>query len=741
MPCLTGFYCPDYKTILPCPEGYYCPTGVTTPIKCQPLSSCPAGSSLETHYGLLLIAIAIDVVLFIAVLIKRILEVRRAGLPLSAILPPSIGNLAQKLRAGRRKRRKAADVEATARADRKEREPVTMEIEDVGEIQKMDERVQQLVAGFRAAMGGRDATMEFSFSRLGLTLPSGKTVLEGVSGQIRSGRMTAIMGPSGAGKTTFMNVLMGKVPGTNGELKINGVVEEMRRYKNLIGYVPQEDVMLQELTVREVIAHSAKCRLPRGWKKTQIETHVDNVINALGLSGVQHVQIGDTFTRGISGGQRKRVNVGMELAAAPSALFLDEPTSGLDSTSALDLAHILRATARLGLTIVSVIHQPRVEIFEAFDDVLLIAPGGRTAYFGPVQNVQQYFEGLGFAFAESANPADVLMDILSGRGVANGGGVISVEELVSVWERSGASLGEPEAEASAKDVDVLKSSAKARGASPFVQLAYAHNRSLMQQVRKAGSIVTECFVAGFAGLIMGISSNSPNYASLLLEPYSLISSASINWFIALYCMLVGISIALSGGPAGVKVFSDELPVYWRETASGHNSLAYYIGKNVSVLYRLTLSALHFTAIYLYFGRPSVPVSFQFGLIVLNFFFIYAIATIVSIIVRRENAPLVTVVVGLFAAVFCGFGLNLWDARDGGYIFLFNMGANRWAAEAQFWLTIKNSGLVMDLDYALGYCGYEPNKEVQNLFIMFALGIGYRVVGYILLILVNRQKQK
>ncbi|KAJ3111509.1 hypothetical protein HDU96_005640 [Phlyctochytrium bullatum] len=302
------------------------------------------------------------------------------------------------------------------------------------------------------------------------------------------------------------------------------------------------------------------------------------------------------------------------------------------------------------------------------------------------------------------------MDILSGRGTSRevGGTVLTVDELVARWESS--DVGRGNTGKAETGVQVLKESAKVRGANPVLQMIYVNNRSVMQQVRKAGSVATESFVAAFAGFIMD-------------------------------GMLIGISIALSGGPAGVKVFSDELPVYWRETASGHNSLSYYLGKNISVLPRLVLASLHFTAIYVFLARPPIPASFQFGLILLNFFFMYGIAAIVSMIVRRENAPLVTVVVGLFASVFCGFGLTLSDARDGGYIFVFNIGANRWAAEAQFWLTIKANRLVMDMNYALSFCGYEADKEVQNLFIMLALGVGYRVIAYILLVLVNRQKQK
>ena len=106
--------------------------------------------------------------------------------------------------------------------------------------------------------------------------------------------------------------------------------------------------------------------------------------------------IGDDETRGVSGGQRKRVNIGMALAAAPLALFLDEPTSGLDSTAALTVANTLQRITEVGMTVVAVVHQPRFEIFECFDDVLLIAKGGQTAYMGPRKGVVDYFENMGF---------------------------------------------------------------------------------------------------------------------------------------------------------------------------------------------------------------------------------------------------------------------------------------------------------------------------------------------------------
>ena len=277
-----------------------------------------------------------------------------------------------------------------------------------------------LSAGFRRANAGLALSLEFSGLSLTLPPPTNKTILSSVSGSIHPGRVTAIMGPSGAGKTTFLSVLMGRSRRTAGTLRINGEAAEMSSYRRATGFVPQDDTLLNELTVRECIAHAAQIRLPRHWTGREIEHHVDAVIVVLGLSGCA-----DTITGRCSGGQRKRANIGIELAAAPAALFLDEPTryvvaslgatlpatqvycmplldilndsncrSGLDATAALEVCRALRAIADLGLTVVAVLHQPREEIFASFDDLLLLAPGGLTVYMGAAAGAAAYFASI-----------------------------------------------------------------------------------------------------------------------------------------------------------------------------------------------------------------------------------------------------------------------------------------------------------------------------------------------------------
>ncbi|KAJ3380640.1 hypothetical protein HDU84_005666 [Entophlyctis sp. JEL0112] len=596
-------------------------------------------------------------------------------------------------------------------------------------------KISDLTAGFVKGLDGQaDLRMNFEFSDLGLALPDRKVVLQGVSGRVAAGRMTAIMGPSGAGKTTFMNVLMGKVSRTSGILKINKTIAEMKAFRKIIGYVPQEDVMLEELTVRENIMYSARTRLPNSWSNKAVSDHVDAIIRALNLNDVAHRKIGNVLERGISGGQRKRVNIGMELAAAPLSVFLDEPTSGLDSTSALDVAHILSSISRLGLTIVAVIHQPRLEIFESFDDVLMIAPGGKTGYFGPTTSAQSYFEALGFLFKPNANPADILMDILSGRGVMqNGQPAMTVEEIVNIWAKNHAiddnnSSRDPNDGVVVGSTKSLERIAKLRGATFLRQVGISHNRSLVQQSRHAGSFGMESFVGFLAGFIMGISAGG-EFSGFFKYPYQELGSAPNYWFVAMYGMLVGVAIAVASAPAGVKVFGEEKAMYIREFEAGHNSLAYFLGKNISVLYRILLSSAHFVGIYYFLAQPPIEISMQFAIIFLNFFGIYGIGQVISMISRRENAPLLAVTVGLIMQVLCGFGPSLKDATNGGYVFVLDVGVNRWLAEAGYTLWIEPYLNVVDLTLSEDSFGYHFGNSARNLEIALGIAVGYRVISY------------
>lgn len=239
-----------------------------------------------------------------------------------------------------------------------------------------------------------------------------KLLLKGVSHKINSGEVVAIMGPSGAGKSTLLDILAGrnKRGSVNGEVLINGQFRDSS-FKRISGYVFQDDNLMPTLTVRECLAFSANLRLPSCITAAEKRQRVNSVMEELGIMHIAERRIGDSMNRGISGGEKRRVSIGMELVSSPSILFLDEPTSGLDSYNAVCVMESLVRLAKNGRTIVFSIHQPRSNIFSQFDQLILLSEG-QIEYKGPASQAIPYFTSLGYSFPTHTNPADHLIDIL-----------------------------------------------------------------------------------------------------------------------------------------------------------------------------------------------------------------------------------------------------------------------------------------------------------------------------------------
>lgn len=213
-----------------------------------------------------------------------------------------------------------------------------------------------------------------------------KTLLDHVSFKAMPGDFIALMGPSGAGKTTLLLALNGYLPPSGGQVRINGedLYSIYDALRGSIGYVPQDDIVHPELTVWEAVRYSAKFRLPPDFTEEEIEKRVETTLQQLGLESVKHLQIGAPEKKVLSGGQRKRVNIAMELVTDPVLMFLDEPTSGLAADDTTALVSLLAGLAKsTGKTIVTTIHQPARAEFEKFNLCLIMGPGGIPMYYGP----------------------------------------------------------------------------------------------------------------------------------------------------------------------------------------------------------------------------------------------------------------------------------------------------------------------------------------------------------------------
>lgn len=244
---------------------------------------------------------------------------------------------------------------------------------------------------------------------------NGKIILSDIQGIALPGQLMAIMGASGAGKTTFLDILARKNKrGTiKGDFYVNGEKVIDSEYRNVIGFVDQEDTMLPTLTVHETILTSALLRLPRDMNRTTKEQRVLEVEKQLGISHIKDQLIGseEGNGRGISGGEKRRVGIACELVTSPSILFLDEPTSGLDAFNAFNVVECLVNLAKnYNRTVVFTIHQPRSNIVSLFDHLILLAKG-RTVYSGPFASCQEYFDRNGYPCPPGFNIADYLVDL------------------------------------------------------------------------------------------------------------------------------------------------------------------------------------------------------------------------------------------------------------------------------------------------------------------------------------------
>ncbi len=232
----------------------------------------------------------------------------------------------------------------------------------------------------------------------------GHRLIRDISLVVCPGELVAIMGPSGAGKSTLLATLVGGRQPDEGYVLLGGedLYARFDEFRGQIGYVPQDDIMHPELTVSQAVWFGARLRLPRDYSDAEIERRVATVIDELGLTGCEHIRIGSADRRGISGGQRKRVNVALELITDPPMLVLDEPTSGLSSTDALALLKLLRGLAQGGKTVVLTIHQPGAEAMRQLDALAVIARDastrdvGHLAWYGPaVPDSVRFFEPRG----------------------------------------------------------------------------------------------------------------------------------------------------------------------------------------------------------------------------------------------------------------------------------------------------------------------------------------------------------
>ncbi|MGB0645126.1 MAG: ATP-binding cassette domain-containing protein, partial [Akkermansiaceae bacterium] len=220
----------------------------------------------------------------------------------------------------------------------------------------------------------------------------GGKAIDSLSFRLERSQMMCIIGPSGSGKSTLLEILAGQRKPRNGQVKLNGIslYDRPKRLAPLISFMPQEDALTEQLTVYEHLVHAAAIRRPH-LSTESIEKRVNFLVGELGLERIGHRRVGSPESKSLSGGERSRLNAGLDLVGGGEIFLFDEPISGLSSKDAENVVDALHSFARDKIVVAS-LHRPSEKVLEAFDTVLLLDRGGKMAYLGPPKDLVNYFK-------------------------------------------------------------------------------------------------------------------------------------------------------------------------------------------------------------------------------------------------------------------------------------------------------------------------------------------------------------
>eukprot|EP01038_Epipyxis_sp_PR26KG_P005179 gene5179-7206_t len=447
--------------------------------------------------------------------------------------------------------------------------------------------------GVYKSFSPENAPVILSWKNLSVTTkPRGKipakTIINNVDGTITGG-LWGIMGASGSGKTTLLSVLSLRMDtnrmNRSGQVTMNGKKYTSNLLKSMSGYVMQDDLIHAMLTVSETLYYASALRMSSTFTAAERQQRCNEVLELMGIGYCKDVIVGDSRNKGISGGERKRVCVAMELLNKPKLLFLDEPTSGLDSTTALDLMNTLKQLADSGeCTVVCTIHQPQTKIYNLLDNLLLMKKG-EIVYMGSCAKADTFFAKQGYPCPEKTNPADHLIDLIS-----QGTNADKAESKI-------ARLSVPVDLDCGLDKDQFTMRALHNW---LFQFGILFHRNSIEKIRRWDvilmNVVITCIVGTFIGMGAWHQIGTTQAAVAKINP------------IMFFCVIhQGVVSSLQGTYA----FPLERALMLRERASGaYYVSAYFLAKTtVDMLVQLIMPAIFTCFVYPMCGLDPLPIKF------------------------------------------------------------------------------------------------------------------------------------
>lgn len=409
-----------------------------------------------------------------------------------------------------------------------------------------------------------------------------KAILKGLTGYARPGELLAIMGPSGCGKSTLLDTIAGRLGSStrqSGDILINGRKQTLAYGTS--AYVTQEDTLMATLTVKEAVYYSAELQLPNSMPKSEKKQIADMTMKEMGLQDAMETRIGGWSGKGISGGQKRRVSICLEILTRPKLLFLDEPTSGLDSAASYYVMKTIASQCK-GRTIIASIHQPSAEVFNLFHSLCLLS-SGRTVYFGPANAAIEFFALSGYPCPTLQNPSDHFLKTINSdfdQDIEEGPiGRKSTEEVINILIKSYNDSDKYRAvqsqvnEICKQKGEILE---KRSRASLTTQSLVLTRRSFVNMSRDLGYYWLR--LAVYIVIAVGLGTI---YYDVGFSYSSIQARGSMLMFVATFITFM----AIGGFPS----FVEELKVFQREKLNGHyGSVSFVIANTLSAMPYLIL---------------------------------------------------------------------------------------------------------------------------------------------------------
>ncbi|XP_057783828.1 ABC transporter G family member 1-like isoform X1 [Salvia miltiorrhiza] len=400
--------------------------------------------------------------------------------------------------------------------------------------------------------------------------PAWRPILRGLTGYVQPAEVLAIMGPSGCGKSTLLDALAGRLDSNTrqkGDILINGRKQQLAF--GISSYLPQDDALVTTLTVREAVYYSALLQLPDSMSESEKKARAEGTIREMGLNDAMDTRIGGWNVKGLSGGQKRRVSICIELLRRPKLLFLDEPTSGLDSAASYHvMKHIVQLAQHQRITVVASIHQPSTEVFELFHNLCLLSCG-QTVYFGSTIAANQFFETNGFVCPPKRNPSDHYLRTINqdfDSDIEQGFAKEAITVLVKAYERSDIFR---QVKQCVDEIRLQKNGLtekKGKQAGFITQCAVLTRRSSLNMFRDVGYYWFRFGIYTALCLCVGTVFHNigSTYSSIQARASMLVFVSSFMTFMAI---------------GGFPSFVEDMKVFTRERLNGHYSVAAFVAGN------------------------------------------------------------------------------------------------------------------------------------------------------------------